>query len=69
MLKAFPRKALKLTFSSQNNIYLHKWLKQNQEIIDFTEQYSRQKNYYLPRPNIEPRKRADHINGVVRQQL
>ena len=40
MLKAFPKKALKLIFSSQNNIYLYKWLKQNQEIIDFTKQYS-----------------------------
>jgi hypothetical protein len=40
MLKVFPEKTLKLIFSSQNNIYLFKWLNQNQEIIDFTKQYS-----------------------------
>jgi hypothetical protein len=39
-LKIFPEKIFHLIGSSQNNIYLYKWLQQNQEIIDFTNQYS-----------------------------
>jgi len=40
VLKAFPKKTLQLIFSSQSNIYLYKWLKQNQKIVDFTKRFS-----------------------------
>jgi hypothetical protein len=36
VIKAFPKKALELLFSSQTTVYLYKWLKQNQDIVDFT---------------------------------
>ena len=39
-IKAFPEKALKILCSSQTNIYLYKWLKQNQDIVDFTRKNS-----------------------------
>ena len=38
-LKAFPKKIFSLLFSSQDTIYLYKWLKQNQEIANFINQH------------------------------
>lgn len=38
-IKYFPKKIFKLLFSSQDTIYLYKWLRQNQEITDFTKRH------------------------------
>lgn len=40
ILKSFPNKIFELLGSSQDNIYLYKWLRQNQEIANFTKQYA-----------------------------
>lgn len=40
VLKAFPKKTFALLFSSQETIYLYKWLKQNQKIASFTRENS-----------------------------